>query len=124
VDVTCAFDPHAAGPDFPVRVGQTWDSEYTGSCDDGGGSIAYRQQGSVVDIESVSVLAGTFMALKLQSTITWTDSHGTMRTETATNWRDIKTLDTVKESLMIEVSGTMPAGGYAVSREIQLESIS
>ncbi len=43
--------------------------------------------------------------------------------ETVTNWRDIATSHSVKEVLTIVVSGTLPTTGYAVSREILLDSI-
>jgi hypothetical protein len=122
--VTCTYAPHANGPDFPVQVGQTWQIEYTLSCDDGSATITYMQQGSVVDVESVTVPAGTFTALKLQSTVTWTDPNGTVRDQSITNWRDIKTLYTLKQQLAITVSGTPPTTGNAVSRTIELESIS
>jgi hypothetical protein len=121
--VTCAFDPHGSGPDFPIRVGATWTLSYTFAC----GSeapVTYTQQGSVVDVESVTVPAGTYSALKLQSTVTWTDAHGTTRTETITNWREVATSFSVKEDISIAYSGTLPAAGYAVSRSILLQSTS
>ncbi len=121
--VTCAYTPHGAGPDFPVQVGQTWQTDYTLSCDNGSAPVSYTQQGSVVDVESVTVPAGTFTALKLQSTITWTDADGTNRTETITNWRDTETLYTLKQQISIAVTGTLPDNGYAVSRSIELQSI-
>jgi hypothetical protein len=40
------------------------------------------------------------------------------------NWRDTQTLYTLKQEIDITVSGTLPANGYAVSRSIELESIS
>jgi hypothetical protein len=107
-----------------VQVGQTWQIEYTLSCDDGAATISYQQQGSVVDVESLTVPAGTFTALKLQSTLDWTDAQGTTRSETITNWRDTKTLYTLKQQIAITVSGTPPVNGYAVSRTLELESIS
>ena len=30
--VTCIYDPREGGPDFPLRVGQTWSIEYTFAC--------------------------------------------------------------------------------------------
>ena len=84
----------------------------------------YEQTGSVVDVESVTVPAGTFSALKLQSTVTWTDSQGTTRTETVTNWRDTATSHSVKENITVVVGGTPPTTGYPVSRKYVLESIS
>jgi hypothetical protein len=121
--VTCTYDPRDGGPDFPLRVAQTWTIDYTFAC----GSetpVTYQQTGSVVDVESVTVPGGTFTALKLQSTVTWTDLQGTTRTQTITNWRDIATSHSVKEDITIAVSGTLPTTGYPVSREILLESIS
>ncbi len=41
-----------------------------------------------------------------------------------TNWRDTKTLYTLKQQIAIAVSGTLPTNGYAVSRTIELQSIS
>jgi hypothetical protein len=120
---TCTYDPRDGGPDFPLRVGQTWSISYTFAC--GSESpVTYEQSGSVVDVESVTVPAGTFNALKLQSTVTWTNLEGTSRTETVTNWRDIATSHSVKEAITIAVGGTLPTTGYPVSREIVLESIS
>jgi hypothetical protein len=124
VAVTCSYTPHASGPDFPVQVGQTWQIQYTLSCDDGSVPITYTQQGSVVAVESVTVPAGTFTALKFQSTVTWTNAQGTARNESTTNWRDTKTLYSVKQQIAIAVSGTTPANGYPVSRTIELQSIS
>ncbi len=120
--ILCTYDPRDGGPEFPLRVAQTWSIDYTFAC----GSdtpVTYQQTGTVVDVGAVTVPAGTFNALKLQSTVTWTNPQGTTRTETVTNWRDIATSHSVKESLTIVVSGTPPTTGYAVSREIVLDSI-
>jgi hypothetical protein len=121
--VTCTYDPRDGGPEFPLRVAQTWTIDYTFACGSES-AVTYTQTGSVVDAESVTVPGGTFTALKLQSTVTWTDLHGTMRTQTVTNWRDTATSHSVKENITIAVSGTLPTTGYAVSREILLENIS
>jgi hypothetical protein len=120
--ILCTYDPRDGGPEFPLRVGQTWTIDYTFAC----GSenpVTYQQTGTVVDVETVTVPAGTFDALKLQSTVTWTNLQGTMRTETVTNWRDVATSHSVKEDLTIAVSGTLPSTGYPISREIVLKSI-
>jgi hypothetical protein len=55
-------------------------------------SFTYTQNGTVVDLESVTVPAGTFNALKLQSTVTWTNADRTTRQESVTNWRDVEIL--------------------------------
>jgi hypothetical protein len=121
--VTCTYDPHGDGPDWPLQVGQTWSINFTFTCG-AGTPVSYTQSGSVVDVEMVTVPAGTFTAIKLQSTVTWTDSEGTARTQTITNWRDVATSHSVKQVLTIAVSGVLPSTGYAVSRQILLESTS
>jgi hypothetical protein len=83
--------------------------------------VSYAQTGTVVDDESVTVPAGTFNAIKLESTLTWTDAQGTRRTQTVINWRDVLTSISVKQSISIAYSGTLPTTGYAVSREIILQ---
>jgi len=120
---TCTFDPHGFGPDFPVQVGQTWTLDYTYGCN-AIAPTAFSQTGSVIDVESVTVPAGTFSTIKLQSTLTWTDSLGTARTQTVTNWRDVATSITVKEEISYTYSGTLPANGYPMSRVDLLLSIS
>jgi hypothetical protein len=69
------------------------------------------------------VPAGNFTAIKLQSTISWTDALGTTRTQTVTDWRDMMTLVLVKESVTIAYSGTLPITGYPMSTEIVLQSL-
>jgi hypothetical protein len=120
---SCIYDPYAGGPMSPLTVGQTWQINYTQVCN-GNPPIDYSQQGSVVDVESVTVPAGTFTALKLQSTISWTTSNGTSHLQTATNWVDVATFHSVKESITYVDSGTPPTDGYAVSRQVVLESAS
>jgi hypothetical protein len=120
---TCAYSPYAGGPMPALKVGQTWQLNYTQTCN-ANAAIDYAQNGSVVDVESVTVPAGTYMALKLQSTTVWTDSSGTTHTQTTTDWLDTATFHSVKESETFVLSGTMPTNGYAVSREIELSSTS
>jgi hypothetical protein len=120
---TCTFDPHGSGPPFPLSVGQTWQLPYTYSCN-GSAPTSYVQSGTVSDLESVTVPAGTFNALKLQSTVTWTDSQGTTRQESVTNWRDVETLRSVKQVHTFTLSGTPPTGTYVVSETQELQSAS
>jgi len=121
--VSCTLTPHGVGPDFPVTVGMSWTLDYGLGCGTQS-PISYTQSGSVVDVESITVPAGTFRAIKLQSTVTWTDAQGTTRTETVTNWRDAATSVSVKQSITISYSGILPTRGYAISQEIVLESMS
>jgi hypothetical protein len=119
--VTCTYTPHAAGPDFPLTVGQTWTLAFTRVCASNA-PISYTQTGTVVDMESVTVPAGTYSALKLQSTLTWTDMSGTTRTQSIKNCRDVNTTVSVKESVSTAYSGTLPINGYAVRSETLLQS--
>jgi hypothetical protein len=121
--VTCTYSPHGPGPDFPVTVGMTWTLDYTLGCGSQS-ALPYTQSGTVVDVESVTVPAGTFTALKFQSTISWTDEAGTTRTQTVSRWRDVTTMIEVQESISISYSGVLPENGYVVTRSIALVSIS
>jgi outer membrane lipoprotein-sorting protein len=119
--VTCAYNPHANGPDYPLTVGATWTLQYTLTC--GSASpIAYTQSGTIEDVESVTVPAGTYSALKLQSTVSWTNQNGTIITQTVTNWRDVATQLAVKRTIATAYGGTLPTTGYAVSTELELQS--
>jgi hypothetical protein len=121
--VTCTFEPHGLGPDVPLHVGQTWTLEFTGQCGSAA-PIMYTQSGSVVDVESVTVPAGTYMALKLQSTVTWTSPEGGMRTEMVTNWRNAVGLGSVRQAITYTYGAPLPTTGYPVSRQIVPQSIS
>jgi hypothetical protein len=120
---TCTYTPYAGGPTPPLTVGQSWQIDYNQACN-GNPGIDYSQRGNVMDVESVTAPAGTFTALKLQSTTSWTDTHGTTHLETATNWLDVVTFHSVKQSITYASGGTLPTNGYAVSRQIVLQSTS
>jgi hypothetical protein len=117
----CTYNPHGPGPGYPLTVGTTWTVQYTVTCGTSA-PVAHTQEGNVLDVESVTVPAGTYTALKLQSTDTYTNASGTTITETSTNWRDIDTLFSVKRSSTLVYSGTLQTDGYAVSEETQLQS--
>ena len=121
--VFCIFNPHAGGVPYPVAIQQTFVHNYTFSCDTLPPTY-YAESGEIVDVESVIVPAGTFSALKVQSTLVSTDSAGTTRTEVSTSWRDVITSTLVKQQTAIVVTGTQPASGYAISRVTVLESTS
>jgi hypothetical protein len=84
--VTCTYSPHGPGPDFPLIVGATWQLTYTRTCGTQA-PVTYMQTGSVVDTETVTVPAGTFASVKLQSTIQWPIGPGSV-TEAVTRWVD------------------------------------
>jgi hypothetical protein len=118
---TCTYAPHGPGPGYPLTVGATWTIEYTVTCGTAA-AITHTQDGNVLDVESVTVPAGTYTALKLQSTDTYTDAKGATISETTTNWRDIATLFSVKRTSTLVYSGTLPITGYAVSLQTVLQS--
>jgi hypothetical protein len=119
--VTCTATPHGEGPDLPLTVSMTWSIDFQVNCSDGS-QVAYEQNGGVSDIESVTVPAGTFMALKVMSLLSWTDAQGTERFQNITNWRDTVTMASVKETVTVGYAETLPQKAYAVSREIELTS--
>ncbi len=121
--VTCTYSPYAGGPTPPLKVGQTWQIDFSIACNSNP-AIHYSQTGSIVDVESVTVPAGTFTVLKWQVSTVWTDNNGTTHTQTTINWIDTASFHSVKESIGIVYGGTLPVNGYPVSREIELQSTS
>ncbi len=119
---TCSVSPHGAGPNYPLAIGDTWSTSYNITC----GSdtpINYMQTGSAVDVETVTVPAGTYNTLKLQSTLTWTDANGTSYSKAITDWLDIDTSVLVQEKTTTTPSGTKPVNGYAASTDLVLQSL-
>ncbi len=120
--VTCTYSPHGVGPDSPLTIGQNWTLQFTSAC----GSAPLRtatQTGTVVDLESVTAPAGTYLALRLVSTVLYTDSSGGQVTETITNWRDTVTGGSVKQLITLSYGAPLPSTGYPVSREIVVQSL-
>jgi len=119
--VDCTYAPHGPSPDFPLTVGQTWTLQYTLTCGSTA-AVSHTQTGTVVDVESVTVPAGTYNALKLQSTDTSTNAKGTTLTQTTTNWRDVVTGFSVQRNSTRAYSGTLPTTGYPVTITLVLEN--
>jgi hypothetical protein len=118
--VSCALVTQAGGHALPWYVGQSWTQILSETCN--GASTTYSLAGQVASYESVTVPAGTFMALKLVSTQTWTDSSGQQVTETITHWADPShSLFTVKSIHSYARSGAVPAH-YVASETIELAS--
>jgi hypothetical protein len=117
----CTYSPHGPGPDFPLTVGQTWTLQYTLTCGSAA-AVSHTQTGTVVDVESVTVPAGTYNTLKLQTTDTSTNANGTTITQTSTNWRDAASGFSVQRSTTRAYSGTLPKTGYPVNISIVLEN--
>lgn len=118
---SCTYDPHGPGPGYPLTVGNSFTQQYNLTCGTAA-PVDYTQSGNVLDVENVTVPAGTFTAIKIQSTVTWTNANGTSITQTITNWRDIDTLFSVQQNITRVYSGTLPTTGYEVSETIQLTS--
>ncbi|MDR3419053.1 MAG: hypothetical protein P4L83_23000 [Nevskia sp.] len=118
--VTCTVAPHGAGPNYPIAIGALWSIGYTETCGTAA-PIAYSQSGSVVDLESITIPAGTFNAIKLQSTLTWT-TNGTVHTKSITTWREASDGSILKMAETITYSGTAPVNGYPVSITKVLQS--
>jgi hypothetical protein len=119
--ISCSYNPQGPGPEYPVSVGQTWSTSFTLACG-GGSGVGYTQSGTVEDVESLTVPAGTFSAIKLQSTLVWTNPAGTTRTETIIRWRDAATGQALKEVSSLAYSGTPLTSGYPVTVTIALQS--
>jgi hypothetical protein len=102
--ISCTDSPRGSGPAFPLTVGMKWNSTYQSGpvlpvpvVTPGepiymitGCSFAaanYMETGSVTDVESITVAAGTFTAVKLKSTISWDICPG-LCTETLNEWLD------------------------------------
>jgi len=118
---TCTYSPYGPGPAYPLSVGGTWTTNYTVTCGTAT-PVNHTQTGAVVDVESVTVPAGTFTAVKLQSTDEWTDVNGTTITQTAFNWRDVDTTFSVQRTITRAYSGTLPTNGYEVTAQVVLQS--
>jgi len=119
--ITCMDSPHGAGPSYPLTAGQSWTSNYSVTC----GSaqpISYTQTGSVVGAESVTVPAGTFSAIKVQSTLTWADPDGITQTESVETWRDTNTSIVVKRVINYKYSATPSTNSYPVTTTVELQS--
>ncbi len=102
VGFPCTATPRGPGPIFPVTVGEKWQWMYGYLCAPPGSLVPvplYTETGSVADIESITVPAGTFAAVKLQSTITWqTGLCNGGCTETLTLWLSVANGELVKST--------------------------
>ncbi len=119
--VTCTESPHGPGPTYPVRIGGTWSLDFTITCGNAA-PVAYSESGSVSAVESVTLPAGTFSAVRFDSTLVHTNAKGTTLTESATMWREVNTGRLVKNIDVIRYSGTVPTTGYPVSITSELQT--
>jgi len=118
---TCTFTLESGGHPYPWSVGQSFALTVQESCNPGSSQLL-TESGSVASLESVTVPAGTFMALKLQTTESWTDSNGQNIVEQITHWADPShSLFTIKTVIAYTRSGNVPAH-YVNSQTIELQS--
>ena len=118
--LTCLYASGGVTGKYPHWVGQNWNFSYTVTCTGYAPSV-YTQAGSVVDVESVTVPAGTFTTLKILNTLTWTDSTGTTTTETIASWRDTTTAIVIKRVTNYAYRGTKLVNGYRVLATLELQ---
>lgn len=118
---TCTYNPNGLGPGFPISVGQTWQLSFIETC--GGSGVSYTQTGTVEDVETIAVTAGSFKTVRLSSTVTWTTAAGGNVTETITRWVDSTTGRGVKESANFARTGVLPVSSYLVSQTVELQSV-
>ena len=118
---TCTFTMESGGHATPWWVGQTFASTVQETCNPGGAELV-QQSGVVASLESVTVPAGTFMALKTTTTESWTDSAGQNVVEQITHWADpAHWLFTIKTVIAYRRSGNVPPH-YVNSQTIELQS--
>lgn len=65
------FDPAIPQYAFPLEIGKSWESNYTGPTLDGTGLTDFSRKSKVVGMEIVKVPAGTFNAVKIHSETSW-----------------------------------------------------
>ncbi len=109
------FSPH------PYWVGEDWQATRQESCTPGTvESIA--EHGSIQSLESVTVPAGTFTALKSTTVETWTDANGQNITETVVHWSDpAYSMFTIKTVITYARSGKVPTH-YVTTSTVELQS--
>ena len=118
----CTFTPNGGGVTFPTTVGATWNMTYSKKCGTNGTPQPFTNSGAVVGVESVTVPAGTFSALKILSTTTYSTSTGTNVIDNTSTWRDVNTGRVVKTFDAYSYSGTLPASGYVTQETTVLQS--
>lgn len=116
---TCNYQ--GGGHPRPLFVGQSWSTSYTVSCD-GGTVTTYTNTGGVDAVESITVAAGTFTALRTHDTITWTTHDGEVVVETVQAWIDpAHSFFTLKNVTTYTRTGIVPTH-YVVSSTTELQS--
>ncbi|MBI1890296.1 MAG: hypothetical protein HYS18_06615 [Burkholderiales bacterium] len=94
---TCTYLPGLRGVSTPYYVGKSWNNSSTATCS--GATYSFANKGTIEAVESVTVPAGTFTALREVFTITsvpLNTSNPTTTTTAYTCWRDVNLGRTVK----------------------------
>ncbi len=118
---TCTLSTLTGGHAHPIWVGQAWAQTRRESCTPGTVETL-TESGSVLALESVTVPAGTFMALKETNIQSWTDANGQNITETITHWADpAHYMFTIKSLVTWARSGKVPTH-FVTSETIELQS--
>jgi hypothetical protein len=65
------YSPPRREYSFPLAVGKTWETKYSWMTNDQRGEITYSGAVKIVGWESVTVAAGSFQALRLESEVWW-----------------------------------------------------
>lgn len=116
---TCTWATTSGGHPRPFFVGQTWTTSYTVSCP--GTVTAYVATGSVDAVESITVAAGTFTALRLHVATSWSTAGGEDVVEQVQAWVDpAHSFFTLKNITTYQRTGTVPAHHVAsMTTELQ-----
>lgn len=120
-NLNCTFSPNGGGPKYPVQIGDEWSVTWTETCGNSP-SVTYIQTGKVVDIETITVPAGTFSALHFTSTTTYVSPLGTATTSMTDTYKRTSDLMSIKSVSSYSYSGTPPSNGYQISRTTELKS--
>jgi hypothetical protein len=118
----CTFTPLDSGHALPWTVGQAFTDSVSETCGGGPVSITYATTGTVASLESVTVAAGTFQALKIQATETNDTPDGYHVVTTVSKWVDPQhSFFTLRE---VDLTTTTPTSAYhyVQSRTVELQS--
>lgn len=118
----CTYSPHDSGVTYPTAVGMTWSGRVVLTCE-GQASVAFDESGSMLDEESMTLVASTFTALKIQDAVSWTASDGTTYTQTTTEWRETKTGALLKSIVDVRSASSSLASHFTTTTMV-VESFS
>jgi hypothetical protein len=101
------------------NLGETWSGSFTVTCN--ALTVTYTQHGEVLAAEPVTVAAGTFDAVKVQTITSWTTQDGDAITDTSLAWKDpAHSLYPIKVVDNFARSGNVPTEYVTVeTRELQ-----